>query len=192
MEAPSAGRLLAGRGRLDYFSDVHKLRAHASYMDDVRHFVKILRLLINRNVMIDLDKQCSIIEKFIQVSIEKFKTDNKAVPKSIGVYCCPWAGWMTTNFNINKTLKETENNCPDFEFVEFDFLELEGWQEEYETENPTYKTNGLLIHYQPGTGDEKLNEVIFKYMEPIIVKLRANNESDFLLQMLDSNFIKQF
>ena len=142
--------------------------------------------------MIDLDKHSSIIETFIQDSIEKFKVDNDEAPKSIGIYCCPWAGWLTINFNINKTLKETNNNCPDFEFVEFDFFELEGWQEEYETENPTYKTNGLTIRKDPDTGDEGLNELIFKHMEPIVVKLKANNGSEFLLQMLDSSFVKSF
>ncbi len=95
--------------------------------------------------MIELDKYSNFIENFIQDSIGRFKSDNKGEPKSIGIYCCPWAGWLTTNFNIHKTLNETNNNCPDFEFVEFDFLELDGWQEEYESENPTYRIKGLTI-----------------------------------------------
>lgn len=87
---------------------------------------------------------------------------------------------------------QADNNCPDFEFVEFDFLELDGWQAEYEAENPTYKTKGMTVHKDHDSGDEELNELIFKYMEPMVIKLKANNEPDFLLQMLDSSFIKLF
>jgi hypothetical protein len=64
-------------------------------------------------IRINLDNDIKIIEDFIQNSIEKFKIEN-GNPNSIGIYCCPWAGWLTTNFNLDKTLKETENNCPDF------------------------------------------------------------------------------
>lgn len=141
--------------------------------------------------MVNLDTHTATIEEFVQTSIDKFKTDNET-PSSIGVYCCPWAGWLTTNFNIDKTLADTDNNCPDFEFVEFDILELEGWQEEYESENPTYDLSGVITKHQPDDGDEKLNELIFNFLKPIIAKLKANNKGDFLLQMLDSNCVSVF
>ena len=79
--------------------------------------------------MVILDNYLSEIESFVLNSIQKFTSENQQ-PSSIGIYCCPWAGWLTTNFNISTTLEETENNCPDFEFVEFGLLELDKWQEE--------------------------------------------------------------
>ena len=142
--------------------------------------------------MIDLDKHSSIIEKFVQASIDKFKTEKNKGPVSIGIYCCPWAGWLTTNFNITRTLEETENNCPDFEFVEFDFLDLEGWQDEYESDSPDYKVNGVVVHFDHDSGDENLNELAFKFLEPIVIRLKSVNGSDFLLQMLDSRFYRVF
>lgn len=139
--------------------------------------------------MIDIDKHSSIIEKFIKASIEKFKIETNENPQSIGIYCCPWAGWLTTNFNINKTLDETGNNCPDFEFVEFDFLELNGWQSEYETDSPTYKINCSIISINHESSDEKLNELIFGYIGLIVSKLKTTDRPDILIQMLDSKFV---
>lgn len=136
--------------------------------------------------MVNLDENITEIKEFIQNSIEKFQIE-KGNPNSIGIYCCPWAGWLTTNFNIDKTLKETENNCPDFQFVEFDLLELETWQEEYENDTPEFSINGRIIEYNHYLGDEKLNEIIFGYLKPIVRRIKEKNNSDFLLQMLDSN-----
>lgn len=139
--------------------------------------------------MINIDKNIKQIEKFIQNSIEKFKMEN-GNPNSIGIYCCPWAGWLTTNFNLEKTLDETQNNCPDFQFVEFDFLELPEWQEEYENTNPQFEINGQKIEHDHDFGDEKLNEIIFSYLKPIVRDLKNQNNSIFLLQMLDSSFVQ--
>jgi hypothetical protein len=140
-----------------------------------------------QRIMINLNKNIKQIEEFIQNSIEGFQMEN-GNPNSIGIYCCPWAGWLTTNFNLDKTLKETENNCPDFQFVEFDFLELPEWQEEYENDNPEFEINSQKVEHNHDFGDEKLNELIFSYLKPIISRLKDNNNSDFLIQMLDSNF----
>jgi len=139
--------------------------------------------------MINIDKDIKLIEEFIQSSIEKFKMEN-GNPNSIGIYCCPWAGWLTTNFNLDRTLQETQNNCPDFQFVEFDYLELPEWQEEYESQNPEFEINGRKIKYSHDFGDEKLNEIIFNYLNPIIKGLKDKNNSIFLLQMLDSSFVQ--
>lgn len=139
--------------------------------------------------MINIDKNIKQIEEFIQNSIEKFKMEN-GNPNSIGIYCCPWAGWLTTNFNLEKTLDETQNNCPDFQFVEFDFLELPEWQEEYENTNPQFEINGQKIEHDHDFGDEKLNDIIFNYLKPIVRDLKNQNDSIFLLQMLDSSFVQ--
>ncbi len=139
--------------------------------------------------MINIDKDVKQIEEFIQSSIEKFKLKN-GNPNSVGIYCCPWAGWLTTNFNLERTLKETQNNCPDFQFVEFDFLELQKWQEEYENENPEFEINGKKIIHNHNLGDEKLNELVFSYLKPIVIGLKVKDNTIFLLQMLDSSFVQ--
>ena len=134
--------------------------------------------------MIDLNKNIQVIENFLDSSIKRFQKENKR-PNSIGIYCSPWSGWLTTNFNISKYIAETENNCPDFEYVEFDFLELSKWDDEYETDNPEYKLNGSIIHHD--SGDESLNHLIFEYLKPIVLGIKKKHDFDFLLQMLDSN-----
>ncbi|MCK8521468.1 hypothetical protein M0D21_07810 [Aquimarina sp. D1M17] len=135
--------------------------------------------------MIDLNKNTDEIKEFLSSSINRFIKENQ-IPKAIGIYCCPWSGWITTNFNITKKVEETSNNCPDFEFVEFDFLELAEWESEYEKDNPEFKLNGEIQYYNDDLGDESLNEFIFEYLKPIVYELTKNYDSDFLLQMLDS------
>ena len=139
--------------------------------------------------MIILDNYTHQIEEFIQNSIERFKIE-KGVPNSIGIYCCPWSGWVTTNINLGKTLEETDNNCPDFEFVEFDLLELPEWEEEYGNDNPVFESNGLTMKFNHDLGDEIFNEAIFNFLIPIIYRIKGKNNCEFLFQMLDSSFVK--
>lgn len=139
--------------------------------------------------MVILNNYLTQIENFILNSIEKFTSENKQ-PTSIGIYCCPWAGWLTTNFNISTTIEETENNCPDFEFVEFDILALDKWQEEYENDLPTFKISETTLTHNHDLGDEKLNELVFRFLEPIAIKIKLKFQKEILLQMLDSNCIK--
>src|ERR1700741_1136861 len=130
--------------------------------------------------MINLDKSIKLIEEFIQNSIDKFIIAH-GKPNSIGIYCCPWAGWLTTNFNLDKTLNETKNNCPNFQFVEFDLFELPEWEQEYENEIWKFETSGQTIEHNHDFGNEKLNEVIFNYLKPIITPLKEKNNSVFVL-----------
>jgi len=129
--------------------------------------------------MVILDNYLSQIENFILTSTEKFKSENKQ-PTSIGIYCCPWAGWLTTNFNISTTLEETENNCPDFEFVEFGLLELDKWQEEYEKDVPTFKISETVINHNHDLGDENINEIVFKFLEPIAITIKIKFQTEIL------------
>ncbi len=141
--------------------------------------------------MLILDNYSEQIESFITASIAKFMSEN-GLPSSIGVYCCPWAGWMTTNFNLVKTAGETGYNCPDYEFVEFDYQELSNWQEEYETDSPVYKVSGTVITHRHELGDEALNELVLSFLERIVMKIKQTQQQEILLQMLDSRFYKVF
>jgi hypothetical protein len=139
--------------------------------------------------MLELEPYKIQITEFITDSINRFIAEN-GPPSSIGIYCCPWAGWLTINFNKSKTLTQTKNNCPDFEFVEFDLLDFPEWQEEYELESPTYKIDAQVIVHQHDLGDAKLNELFFHFLEPLAAKIKQQRKEDILLQMLDSNFVK--
>lgn len=140
--------------------------------------------------MINLDEKTKQIEEFIQSSIDKFRIEN-GNPNAVGIYCCPWAGWLTTNFNLDKTLDETYNNCPDFQFVAFDSLESPELEEECEKDYPEFEINGQIIQHDQDSGDEKLNELIFNYLKSIARELKNKNNSIFLVQMLDSSLVQQ-
>ena len=136
--------------------------------------------------MIDLSENTLKIKEFLNSSIHRFQEENNN-PNSIGVYCNHRSGWITTNFNINKSIAITKNNCPDFEFVEFDFLELPEWEVEYEADIPEYKLNGVFVKHDHNLGDEHLNQMIFEYLKFIVVELKKNYRFNFLLQILDSD-----
>jgi hypothetical protein len=139
--------------------------------------------------MVVLDDYKSKIDEFIVEAVQKFKTLHGS-PNSVGIYCCPWSGWLTINFNLKKTLQETDNNCPDFEFVEFDVLDFPKWQDEYETNDPKYQTGKTVIEFNHEDGDEKLNKIFFSYLLPIVTETKTKVESKILLQFLDSNCLK--
>ncbi|SCY15624.1 hypothetical protein SAMN05192588_1420 [Nonlabens sp. Hel1_33_55] len=140
--------------------------------------------------MIDLNKSTEKINEFLNTSIDRFQSENSKL-NSIGIYSCPWAGWISINFNVNKSRIETENNCPDFEYVKFDLLEIPELQDEYETDNPEFKINESIKTHDHELGDENFNQLIFEYLKPIVKEIKENFESDFLLQMLDSNLAEE-
>lgn len=138
--------------------------------------------------MVNFNDSSELIENFIQSSINKFILE-EGTPTSVGVYCCPWSGWITTHFNINRTLEETDNNCPDFEFVEYDIIDVYDWVNEYEKENPVFLMNGNKIFFQHESTD-KFNGLVFSFLLPIVKKIKDKNDMLFLLQMLDSEFVQ--
>ncbi|MCX2745830.1 hypothetical protein OO013_18250 [Mangrovivirga sp. M17] len=140
--------------------------------------------------MIDLNDNTAGIKEFVSTSIERFRSE-KGNFNSIGIYCCPWSGWISINFNIEKTLTETDNNCPDFEYVEFGLLDIPEWQDEYENDNPEFKIGDTIKIHDHDLGDENFNSLIFDYLRPITVEIKDNYKSDFLLQMLDSNLVEK-
>ena len=137
--------------------------------------------------MVFLDKYKDKIEGFILEAIQKFTTQH-GNPNSIGIYCCPWSGWVTMNFNVIKSLEETKNNCPDFEFVEFDVLDFQEWQDEYESDSPEYQTGNKVLHPDPDEGDEGVNKIFFSYLLSIVTNTKL--KSKILLQFLDSSYLK--
>jgi hypothetical protein len=138
--------------------------------------------------MIVLNQYENRIKSFIETSIKRFNEAHGQF-SAIGIYCCPWSGWISTNFNLHKSIEESYTNCPDFEFVEFDLLDLDEWREEYEDES-TFKITETGEAFKCDDGDEILNEIVFKFLEPIAIDVHNKTTSKVLLQMLDSNFSK--
>lgn len=137
--------------------------------------------------MVHIDSSLMRIENFVAHSLEKFNKEHGR-PSSVGILCCPWSGWVTTHFNIEKTLAESHHNCQDFQFVEFDILSLTDWQSEYENDVPQFEINGHLTQHNHSLGDEKLNELIYHHLKPLVKKMKDEHHLLFLLQMLDSQF----
>ena len=143
--------------------------------------------------MINLKDNFSTIETFISKNISKFKQEN-GTPKTIGIYSHPVYGWVSINFNKTKTLEETESNCPDFEFVEFDLIEFSDWEVKYFDESDTLilTEKGETITLDDEDGDEGFNEPVFNLLKSALVNIIPNNpHSEFFVQMLDSEFEEQ-
>ena len=139
--------------------------------------------------MLVLERNNQKINEFVRLSISRFEAEN-GKPLLVGIYCCPWAGWITTNFNLTKEIIDTNHYCPDFEYVEYDILELPEWVNEYETDFPEFALNGDLIKHDHDLGDENLNRLMFHFLKSIMVKLKSNYEAPFILQMVDSEMIE--
>jgi hypothetical protein len=137
--------------------------------------------------MIILANYTDIIIDFVNQSTEAFRLQNGDF-NSVGIYCCPWSGWISINFNINQSIGDTENSCPDFEFVEFDILEVDEWQQEYESETPAFTIGNDVVELEAFPANEVWNEIFFKFLLPIVVEISENNKKPMLLQMLDSEF----
>lgn len=134
--------------------------------------------------MTNLDPILERIDLEIENSIIKFIEEN-GNPKTIGIYCCPWAGWLTTNFNLTID----EQNCPDFEFVEFDFIELPELEEEYQNDKVEFKIGDNIITLDiEEKGDEAINELMFNSIKTIAIRLKENKNIEVVLQMLDSQY----
>ena len=84
-------------------------------------------------------------------------------------------------------MPDTGENCPDFEFVEFDSLDFPQWQSEYESDEAEYQLGNSIIKYTHEGGDEELNEIFFSYLLPVMREVKGNIDQTILLQLLDSN-----
>jgi len=138
--------------------------------------------------MVDLNDYANEIAEFITSSALSFKQEAGTF-NSLGVYCCPWAAWITTNFNKTKTLEEAGHNCSDFEIVGYGSVDLNSWNEEYDKEEPDFRIKGLSIFLGHDDGDEALNRIVFDFLHPIVMEIKSEIGTTVLLQMLDSECV---
>ncbi|MGD1895290.1 MAG: hypothetical protein ACFB15_32445 [Cyclobacteriaceae bacterium] len=141
--------------------------------------------------MVDLEEYRSEIEHFLIDGISKFRRE-VGEPNLIGVYCCPWSGWISLNFNVKKKLSETKENCPDFEYVEFNMIDFESWADEYESEQPVWRYRNSIYQDNLDEGDAGLNRLFFIFMKELIQKMNTGGAAPIiLLQLLDSEFTER-
>ena len=77
--------------------------------------------------MLDLRKDLVIVDKYIRTSIAQFQS-NVGEPSWIGVYSCPWEGWITLNFDTSKDLDEDNQYCLGLEYVDYSSFEFTSWR----------------------------------------------------------------
>jgi len=138
--------------------------------------------------MVELKNDIEKINQFIIAGLEKF-TEEVSIPSVMGIYCCPWMGWISLNFNITHSLNEEDYYCPDFEFVEFDIIDFDNWQEEYESfERIFVDDRSETYHSNLGDSDEDLNSFFFPFLKNLIINLSERHKlPSTILQFLDSN-----
>lgn len=111
---------------------------------------------------------------------------------SLGIYCCPWSGWISYSFNKIRLLEETEFNCPDFEYVEFKFMNIPKWLEIYENNGQIKLINDSVVEVSKLNGDDEFNKIFFDFL----IDLVSNSErfkkyrGKIFIQMLDSAYSK--
>lgn len=142
-------------------------------------------------MMIKLSEYADPIEDFLVKGIRSYISANEK-PRSIGIYCCPWSGWISLNFDRIQEFPEVEN-CPDYTDPEHDILDFREWSEEYEKSDvPSILTpmgETLEIDVEDA-GDEAFNRPFFDFLEAMVDRLFSERSFDGAkvvhLQFLDS------
>ncbi|WP_110955048.1 hypothetical protein [Anaerosinus massiliensis] len=156
--------------------------------------------------IIVLEESKAKIIGLITSSIKKFTQNNPHVKVyTFGLYSCPWAGWLTINFDAQKhsekyieNLKvkyiswdEQEfydtfcNNCPDFEYADYSAMNFPIWQQQCESQERVAFKNSLgnIIEINQYTeGDEAINKVVYEYYVNILEELEERQLFDILNQ----------
>jgi len=165
--------------------------------------------------MIQFTEDRPKIAKFLGSSVQKFAQEFPGSKVCIfGVYCCPWSGWISTNFESAAHMEqhlagwrasepdfiesdewgEYNDNCPDFEHVEYSLLELEHWQAEYEAGGPfQVRKDGKTQRFSEN--DEDINRFFFTELLPIVQEVNftpliKTEVFRIGVQMLDSDYLK--
>jgi len=149
--------------------------------------------------MIALQDYKPKITGMLDVELPRFAAEHPTVRiTAIGLYCCPGTGLLSLCLNNTDTATSHEDNCPDFEYVGYEEMSFDEWQEEYESDEPRVKISALRIYkhdHDGDGGDEAYNEPFFtflvdlaqEYFKPGGSKVRATWIG---VQMLDSRFVK--
>jgi hypothetical protein len=148
---------------------------------------------------LDLRDKAARIEAFlIEALMSPKATDPDAEFAQIGLYSCPWSGWISLNLSH---APQPALNCPDMDEVEVALLELPDWALAHETHEQLkiVGLDGQVDHVDMAeTGDEGFNEPIFRFLLEVAGQARVRQAAKSLngswigVQMLDSEFAENF
>lgn len=141
--------------------------------------------------MIKLSDFDSRIINGIDESIQKYLGQHGSF-SALGIYSCPWSGWVSICFNRTKTISDAEENCPDFEDVEYGMIEIEEWSNEYNSDKSIIEYNNKTHELEiEEVGDDGYNVYFFKYLIDIVnTKYGIKYKNKILIQMLDSEYFE--
>lgn len=149
------------------------------------------------------------MEQFINKSVEEFRA-NVGEPKWVGVYCCPRSGWVMVCFDTRSCIDETRLNLPDFEYVDYSFMEFHIWNQENERlgellyndidnglQDAVYDLltdhTGKTITVTGEFGDDDFEEPFFRMLRTVILKVKCGiGKYNFVVQLLDSKYFEKF
>jgi len=168
--------------------------------------------------MINLEDARKPVQELIESSLTSFASGKSdAAWCTFALYACPWAGWITTNFDTEANSAQIvaqfsangpdwyaedewgrfNNNCPDFEVCEWRSLELPDWQTEYEEAEPIHVRDSSGQDHFIGSDNEAINGLAFHFFRTVLSdQLSSMKRSLFFpkarhrfgVQLLDSQF----
>jgi hypothetical protein len=133
----------------------------------------------------------------MDTALPRFAAEHPSIRlTAIGLYCCPWTGTLLLSLNSRDSATKPPENCPDFEYVEYEQLSFEAWQEDYESDAPKVKVSSWrTITHNHSKGDEAFNKPFFKFLVGIAEEYFRDGRCPVRatwvgVQMLDSSLIK--
>ena len=74
--------------------------------------------------MIRLKDYKKRISESLDTALQRFAAEHpKERPTTSALYCCPWSGWVSLCINTGDTDQDHRDNCPDFDYCEYDLME---------------------------------------------------------------------
>jgi hypothetical protein len=170
--------------------------------------------------MINLKDARKPVQELIESSLTSFASEKFGVTWcTFALYACPWAGWITANFDTEANSAEIvdrfsvngpdwyaedergrfNNNCPDFAFREWRSLELPDWQSQYEAAEPIHVRDLSGQDHFIGSENEAIDGLVFHFLRTVLSdKLSSTKGSPifpggrhrFGVQLLDSRFVE--
>lgn len=170
--------------------------------------------------MIDFEADRQFVKELIESSLGSFAAERPGVAWStFALYACPWAGWITACFDSEANSAQTvaaieangpdwygedewgrfNNNCPNFQFVEWRLLSLPHWQGECEAAEPIHVRDLSGQDHFIGSENEAINGLVFAFLRKVLLaEMQAMTGSRFLpraryrfgVQLLDSGFLE--
>ena len=97
--------------------------------------------------MLDLQQDIVLIDEYLRASIAKFQS-NVGEPTWVGIYSCPWSGWVSLHFDTSKNLDSNSQYCLGLSYSNDPELEFIAWRNTYsppiDTDNANKEKN--IIH----------------------------------------------